>query len=111
MAAVDIDAEYGDLKSRQFAQVLSSVPTAACEPAAVRCRKFLQSAAQNAFLRSVLVGLCSAALLLLIRPPFVIAFEYDKTRPWKARSHISWLSVACASILAGGAAGAIPILC
>jgi len=45
----------------------------------------------------LILGLAVATVLLLIllRPPFVMAFEYDQRRPWRGGSHVSWLSITC----------------
>jgi len=98
-----------DLKTQQFAQVLSAVPPSA--PATVRCRLFVDSVAQSPALRALFVGLGALFILLLVRPPFVLSFEYDKTRPWKGRSYLSWLSVSAVAALAAGAAALIPWVC
>ena len=97
------------MKTQQFEQLMSSFPTG--EPTVERCRKVLDSIGHNVALRALLVGLCAVAIMLLVRPPFVLAFEYDKTRPWKASSRVSWLAVLLVGLLAAGAAGALPILC
>ena len=102
-------ADGGDLKTQQFAQVLSAVPQSV--PATVRCQRFVGSVSQSPALRALFVGLGALFILLLVRPPFVLSFEYDKTRPWKGRSHISWLSVLAVVALAAGAAALIPWVC
>ena len=33
------------------------------------------------------------AILLLVRPPFVLLFEHDKTRPWRGKVRVSWMAV------------------
>lgn len=102
-------ADGGDLKTRQFAQVLSAVP--ASIPAAVQYRRFMGTVSQNALLRALLVGAAVVFVLLLVRPPFVMSFEHDKTRPWRGCSKISWLSVFAVTLLAAGAAALVPWLC
>lgn len=99
----------GDLKTQQFAQVLSAVP--AGEPAVLRCRRFVYSATRHPALRALFIGLGGIFLILLIRPPFVLSFEYDKTRPWKACSRISWISVLIVAFLVAGAAAVVPCVC
>jgi hypothetical protein len=102
-------ADIRDLKTQQFAQVLSAVPVGV--PVVIRCQRLLDSVAQSAALRALLVGLGALFVLLLVRPPFMLSFEYDKTRPWKGRSHVSWLSVMAVVTLAAAAAAAVPWAC
>jgi hypothetical protein len=102
-------ADNGDLKTQQFAQVLSAVPTGV--PVGLRCRRFVGSLVQSPLLRALFVGLGALFILLLVRPPFVLSFEYDKTRPWKGRSYLSWLSVFAVALLAAAAAAGVPWVC
>ena len=98
-----------DLRTQQFAQALSSVPIGA--PVAVECRRLVDRLSGNLWLRGGAVTLLSVLILLLVRPPFVMAFEYDRSRPWKARAHVSWLSVLLVALLVGGAAVVVPWFC
>lgn len=99
-------ADTADLKTKQFAQVLSTVPSGV--PVATQCKQLVFSVSHNPVLRGLVVGLGSLFLLLLIRPPFVLSFEYDKTRPWKGRSCLSWVSMFAVATLAAAAAVIIP---
>jgi len=98
-----------DLKTRQFAQVLAAIPTN--RPISVECTQLAGRIGNSAPLRALFVGLVSAFMLVLIRPPFVLCFEHDKTRPWKGRSFISWVSVLVVSLLVALASFLIPLLC
>ena len=100
----------GDLKTMQFAQVLSSLPQSDTT-AKEQCQWALATVTAGPAARGALVALCALfILLLLVRPPFVVSFEYDKTRPWKGRSTVSWASVCIVAFIAGSAAAALPWL-
>lgn len=104
----------GDLRTQQFARVLSAFPeeTTPPVPTTVKCQRLLGAVGTSGpIARAALVGAATVCVLLLVRPPFVLAFEYDKTRPWKGRSHISWLSIALVAVLASCAAAFVPMLC
>ena len=100
----------GDLKTQQFAQVLSAVPTANI-PAGIQCRRFLVTTSKNPALRALFVGIGSLFILLLVRPPFVLSFEYDKTRPWRGCSRLSWLSVVLVTTIMAAIAALVPWVC
>jgi hypothetical protein len=98
-----------DLKTRQFAQVLSAMPSEA--PVIIQCRRFLEIVSSSSLLRAAMVALSSAFLALLIRPPFIMSFEHDRTRPWKGRSYVSWLSVLMVILIMGAASFLVPLIC
>jgi NhaP-type Na+/H+ and K+/H+ antiporter len=50
----------------------------------------------NLLLRSVIVAVVAAVVLLVLRPPFVLTFTYDSERPWNTRCEISWTSILAA---------------
>jgi hypothetical protein len=98
-----------DLKTRQFAQVLSAVPSN--EPVVLECKKLIDRAGESASLRATFVAILSFFILLLIRPPFVMSFEYDRTRPWKGRSCVSWPSVIFVVLLMAVSSFLVPMVC
>jgi hypothetical protein len=46
------------------------------------------------------LAVCTLVALLLTRPPFVVRFEHDQKRPWRASQRVCWLSVAVVTALA-----------
>lgn len=41
----------------------------------------------------LLLAFATLALLLIVRPPFVLKFTQDQKRPWRGCTHLSWPSV------------------
>ena len=67
----------------------------------------------EACLSSPALVLCSTAvaalaIVLVIRPPFVLLFEHDSRRPWRGKMQISWFSTLVAVLVTLVAAAAIP---
>jgi hypothetical protein len=55
-------------------------------------------------------GLLAVCALLAVRPPFVLLFEYDARRPWRASSRLSWFSVLIAALVVLIAAAGLPVI-
>lgn len=45
------------------------------------------------------LAVASAVLLLAVRPPFVVSFEYDQKHPWKGSQSVSWVGVVVTTLL------------
>lgn len=57
------------------------------------------AASHNRALTLLALAVASVLVLLLLRPPFVMAFEYDQRRPWRGGVQVSWLSVICVTAM------------
>ena len=58
--------------------------------------------------RAVVAGVASLALLLVIRPPFVMCVRADERRPWRVSSAVSWPAVFLAVMVMSAAAVVLP---
>jgi len=97
-----------DLKTQQFetAMQVADLPTAFPD----RARAWAWTCCESSRLRAALAGSFAVVISLVLQPPFVLAFDYDARRPWRATVRISWYAVAMAAILLAAAAAWIPTL-
>lgn len=65
---------------------------------------------KNPPLTAVLCGAVCLAILLVVRPPFVLTFEYDQDKPWKGKMSICWVSVLIVSLAASALVVLLPAL-
>jgi hypothetical protein len=82
-----------DSRSKQLEQILAS---AAVDDVALhtRCKSWIQTTVKdNVAVRAFCIGVIGFIILMVLKPPFVMSFQYDERRPWKAVSSISWISV------------------
>ena len=66
--------------------------------------------ADNYVLRLGVSFAVSLALLLVLRPPFVLSFTYDVERPWNSQCSVCWTSVLAVSAMASAACVALPMV-
>jgi uncharacterized membrane protein len=97
-----------DLRTQQFSAVFSAVESSEEHPVAVKTKMFCRQVFSNEFLVAVMTGLCTAFILVIIKPPFIVRFNIDKHKPWQARSNISWMAIAVISAMVGICALVIP---
>ena len=55
-------------------------------------------------------GLIAVCILLVVLPPFVLLFEYDSNKPWRASSRVMWFSVAISVLLTLIVAVGLPVM-
>jgi len=58
----------------------------------------------------VCAGALAISLLLVLRPPFVLLFEYDAKHPRRGTMRLSWFSVCVTVLITLIAASSIPVL-
>jgi len=66
-------------------------------------RQAWRRALEKPLVLSLLTALVAFAILAILRPPFVMHFDYDRDRPWRGAQRISWLSVFVVCSVAAGA--------
>ena len=82
--------------SDEFARALEATPPAPpAPPLWQRVTTGCSAVTQHAALMLLLLAVGTVLLLLVLRPPFVLTFEYDQRRPWRGGVHVSWLGVSC----------------
>lgn len=97
-----------DLRTQQFSAVFSAVENTEDHPIAAKTKTLCRQVFNNEFVAALVTGVCTAFILLVVRPPFIVRFDIDRHKPWQARSHVSWVAVAVISALIGLCALAIP---
>jgi hypothetical protein len=92
----------GDLRTQQFSQAISALPTddVKTQVFGEQCKAAFLTASSSPALMATLTTLAGFAILMVIRPPFVLTVEQDASRPWKSKSSFNWLSAAaCVALL------------
>jgi hypothetical protein len=81
----------------------------------VHIRRHMVSFADACLASPALCLLCTAvaalSMLLVLRPPFVLHFEYDARRPWKGSMRLSWFAVFLAVLCVVAIGAGLPIVC
>ncbi len=62
-------------------------------------------------LRAVAGSVVVVALLLIVRPPFILSFHFDSKRPWRASCRVSWIAVIFVTLIAAAAVAVAPKIC
>ena len=103
-----------DLREQQFLSALAAADASSREYAGVPLRDRLADVVatldDSPGLLSVTLALSCVALLLVVRPPFVLNFEHDLRRPWRGRASLCWTSVCAVTALLVGGVAAVPLL-
>ena len=89
-----MDQHLEDLRSEEFSRAIAggyAVPIDLTAPPPVAPLRDRLCGSPAATL--IALGASSLCLLLLLRPPFILKFEYDQRRPWRGCSKVSWVSV------------------
>ena len=103
-----------DLRTQLLARVMERAahaeqppPAAAVPPALTRCTDlFLESPG----LQAGVTALLALVVLVTVRPPFVLRFEYDARRPWKGHMALSGFAVLLSVTLVVLVSAGIPLL-
>ncbi len=100
--------EARDLRTQQFATAMqvADMPEAFPE----RARSWAGSCASTAWARALVAACVALCACLVLQPPFVLAFDYDARRPWRATVRVSWLAVIVTAALLAAAAAMLPTL-
>lgn len=108
-----MDIPAGDLRAQQFAQAIAAVPAeqVTANTFRMRCSVAVAAASSSPALLAVATALAGFAILLALRPPFVLSVEQDASRPWKSKTSFSWLSAAACVALLVLAVMLVPMLC
>jgi hypothetical protein len=107
MAAVEADAN-GDLRTQQFETAMQVADLPAAFPE--RARSWAWSCSETAWSRAALAACFAVVAGLLLQPPFVMTFEYDARRPWRAAVRVSWCAIAVTAALLAAAAAWLPLV-
>ena len=79
----------------------------------VHIRRRVVTFADACFSSPTLCLLCTTvaalAMLLILRPPFVLHFEHDARRPWKGSMRLSWFAVFLTVLCVVGIGAGLPI--
>ena len=114
MSATHLEASRA--AAQEFARALDSqddwgsVPQEPATPWSV-AREAWGRALEQPLTLALLAALVSFAALALLRPPFVMHFEYDQERPWRGSQRVSWLSVVVVCSVVAGAPFAVWKFC
>lgn len=73
-------------------------------------KQLQQQLEESVALRAFFFASLACAVLLVTRPPFVMTFQYDKRKPWRAEASVSWSSLLTFAALSAGVACALPRL-
>ena len=57
-----------------------------------------------------ITGILALAILLILRPPFVLTFERDARQPWRGVVRFSWFSMFVALLMTLTVASGLPLL-
>lgn len=98
-----MECRLEDRRNAEFARALATADVAIPEPEATPVAQQLRRACRRVVSEGpvtiLALALTALALLLLLRPAFVLKFEQDQRRPWRGCTRISWSSVAVAVAL------------
>lgn len=93
------DARRGAAFSQLFSEAPLTLETPPAPPALERVKLICHRVmTETSLLLFVLVS-SSLAMLLIIRPAFVLKFEQDQRRPWRGCTRLSWISVTTTLLL------------
>ena len=73
-------------------------------------RSGIQASARSTFVCIMVTGVLAVALLLIIRPPFILNFHQDARQPWKGCLSISWFSILTSVLIVQLCALSMPIV-
>jgi len=94
-----MDARLEDRRSCAFSRVIAATTEdaeveAVQAPVLQQFRAVCRRALSETPLTIAVLALATLAVLLVVRPPFVLRFEQDQRRPWRGTTSLSWSSVA-----------------
>jgi hypothetical protein len=108
-------AAHEDLIAREAAaasaaNTASLLTTAEAASLQLRLRNVVAQLGECRWFMSLVLVCLAFAVLLVLRPPFVLVFKYDATRPWRGSSSICWLSLTVVAFVTAALSAAAPFL-
>ena len=75
-----------------------------------RVSLFAETCSASPALCLVCTSVLALAILVVVRPPFVLHFEHDARRPWKGTMRLSWFALFLAVICVVAISAGLPIV-
>ena len=105
----ETSSEAAELRAQQFATAMQSADPPVAFPE--RARAWAWGFSGSIWARGSSAGFLALAILLVLRPPFVLSFHYDSRRPWRASTQMCWFALTLTALLVAAAAALLPLLC